>query len=253
MRAVKWFQNLLTLTPDNLGILRQKVGRSFGQIRIFVHPFFEHHNPSQFHQEDPKRFLALNPKIEAIERACFQLAGMKKAPPLIIFEEERHLIATQERLAPYVNGNRVYYVPTFIESGIPKIEPFGDPGSYPEAHDDLEYVWKQVLDPLRASGTRSLIIGGMLLEIHHEKDKNLKPRDIRAYRESRRRRGARYTAYDIDKCVAKVVKEMSRHFSEIQVSCLAHPQSYGDIRRIERGGSSTPIYPITAQRQQHVV
>ena len=253
MQKTDWFQNLLTLTPENLRLLRETVVRNHGVARIFVHPFFEYYSPSPFHREDPKRFLALNPKVEAIERACIRLAGNKEAPPLILFEEERRLEKTRRRLAAHVGKGTVYYVPTLNDRGIPKIEPLGVPGEYPETFEDWELVWRVATAPLLKAGVLSVIIGGMFLEIFHEKDRIVKPRNIHSYRASRRRQGAEYTLYDIEYCTGNIIKEMSRHFEVVQVSCLAHPHSYGDIRRVERGGSSSPLYPTTAQRQSSVV
>ncbi|MEK7094010.1 MAG: hypothetical protein AAB903_01570 [Patescibacteria group bacterium] len=224
-----------------------------GIARIFVHPFYEYYSPSQFHKQDPKAFLALNPRVMAIKRACFRLVGRKNAPPLIFFEEERRLDETRKRLAPYIGKNTVYYVPTLADRGIPKTEPFGVLAESPETFEDWKAVWGAVMKPLLGAGIHSAIVGGMFLEIFHEKDRVVKPRNIHSYRAARRRQGARYTLYDIQYCAGSVVKEMSRHFVVVQVSCLAHPHSYGDIKRVEQGGHSSPLYPTTAQRQSSVV
>lgn len=190
--------NLLKLHGRQKELLRLRIRRWNGLVRIFVHPLYEKWRwPSGEYATHPDYKQLAN-----IESVLSRLIAMPegKTPPIIIMEEQDRLAHIQRWLKENLAGHsqkNVYYVSTLRNDPRPVIENL--------SYWKKEEAWKRLIKRLDSISVKRILIGGMQFRVC-------------GYRSDWTQRGP-----FVDKCVGITISYLSKdkagHF-ELDLSTL---------------------------------
>ena len=146
--------DLLKLTRRQKELLRLRVRKWNGLVRIFVHPMFEKwHFPYTEYVKDPDYGRWVK-----IEKGLSRLITLpeEKTPPIIIMEENYRV----ENLMNWIDSNSsgmvqrdVYYVRTLKNTSHPLV--------VPRLYYDIRLQWEKLSRLLRSIGCKKILIGGL--------------------------------------------------------------------------------------------
>lgn len=199
------FLNFFELSEAQLRLLQERVEKSNGLVRIFVHPYIVSKG-QEMPEKDQKMFDAMDRSIRRILNISDE-----GRPPLLIFEE-RSKVEKLTRELSEVGSGRTYIVPTFDASPEPK----------PEEHSvnssrDIGSNWSLLVQKFKQVGIKKAIIGGMFFSVKVKKydtSKDASPEKAKI---------------DMDLCVGRIAKILSRQFT-IEISNLGWPMSRKEYR-----------------------
>ncbi len=207
------FFNVFNLPKLEAEVLKERVEKNKGIIRIFVHPFFE--EVRSWHTPDQKR------DIEAIGHAIEKILdlGSEKTPPLFIAQDQ---LEDLEAKLKDKGITSVYVIPTFIaspEPRLPKEMNLASSGIRDSIRESPN--WQILENQLESLGVKKILIGGMWLDI------KVTP----GWGNSTKR-------IDLSNCVGTMATVLSKHF-EVEISNFAYPQSRKEYqtakKEIEQG------------------
>ena len=168
----EYVHNFFELDETRLEVLKERIKKFDGLVRLFVHPYFITADEEEdgFSQQ----------KLNAINRAINILAtnDPAKVPPLMIMEGQEKLPVLAENIqefnSEFLSGHPkfrdVYIIPTRAGNS-PEPAPVNKIDIKPSANDDgdiREYEsdanWSVLTAKLKQLGVKKILIGGMLME-----------------------------------------------------------------------------------------
>lgn len=199
-------RNLFYLSQEEKDALKGQTSKFHGLARVFIHPYFEiNHNP--------KSQLG-NQVSVGLERILGR--PNDATPPIVVFEEERMLVSTVNRLRASTesSGHPVYLVVTNNVTPYPKI--------IPEMSDtSSEGSWSYINQIMKELGVNRIMLGGEIFEIVS----GLATDRLQKFYNSRQRLGAKNVNYNLFGCMGEAVKAFSEGGFEIEISDFARPDS----------------------------
>lgn len=151
MQRLRTARDFMELTPRQQQLLRLRVKKWNGLVRVFVHPLFEkwHYPPHEYHTHREYE------RLMQIERVLSRLIAMpeRKTPPIIIMEEAyrlRKLKAWLNTLGQGIQSNG-YFIKTETDTPTPRI-------------DGVRYCnpsWAALTKKMQLIGIRKMLMGGM--------------------------------------------------------------------------------------------
>lgn len=143
---------MFSLSEEERTVLKDRIQKYDGLVRIFVHPYFEREEPAD-------RLLATSgPRIQNLEDGVARLLErLSRETPALIFMEERFRVRDLLKELKEVAKNRVYVVPTMRDQSVPL--PFGEPEAY--TTEAFEKCWRRFSDLMHSLGVKKIILGGM--------------------------------------------------------------------------------------------
>lgn len=235
----KCFKNIWDIVKDKdeKELLRLRIEKKNGSILLFVHPFYQdYYNRLRFDSDsdsDSEVVGYRNPKIERLQHFIYFLL-QKELPnnlsPLIIFEEQKRIRETEERLASYIQDDRqrIYMVPTHSDSPDPIIK-----GEYSIRS------WYKLIDLFKELGIQRIVIGGMHLALERNNFLNFTEQDdwyVKQRQDKYKKIGIKNVEklnYSIFPCVGKTAAWFSKDF-DVRISRFTSPKCRRDIVRLER-------------------
>ena len=159
-KSRKIFLDFFELSKEQELLLQEGVEKNNGLIRVFIHPYYK---APEEELEEPLKIVLIDKAIKKI----LYLAP-DKTPPVFIFEEERKINRLRDSFefeAQFLQ-NRIYIVPTFMDSSWPKIGSLN--GSRNEKQQEIfdrEEEWDFLNRRLKELGVKKILMGGMNLYI----------------------------------------------------------------------------------------
>lgn len=234
-QEVKHFKPVFEMDPEEKEILKAKVEKSDGLVRIFIHPFYSRVSDNF---KDVKRDPA------AVEEGMVRIINSsdERTPPLFLFEQQMQIEDSEAILADVLESshNDLYLVPTQVNSANPKMSKSGE-GDSTAARAK---AWTELRSLFREVGVKKIIIGGMHMKIepvpsrfktgagYHPKAKHFLMNE--AFRRQREKKGARSTDYYITQCVGEAAQQLSSF--DLEISGMTFPDSRKELHEIEKGG-----------------
>lgn len=153
--------SLFELTDEEKNLLRQRVEKSKGLIRVFVHPYYQKYKiargyfPPRPIEDEPEERI----KKETLNRAILQMAELapEKTPPIFFFEEFERVNEFKKKIEDVLR-NEFYIIPTEPSEPKPKID-----------SEDLIDSWHTLSSKLHELGVKKILIGGMYFEVNYER------------------------------------------------------------------------------------
>lgn len=137
--------NLLTASPEELMLFKEKISQNGGDIFILVHPYYQTRVGGWNHKVVDESYP---PERDLLIREC--LATNR---PLLIFEEDRKRSQTEMTLQSFGHGE-TYFVLT-----------------QPDTHKLTggEPDWNTLVSILKESGVTHAVLGGMWMQVYKSK------------------------------------------------------------------------------------
>jgi hypothetical protein len=192
----KYVEDLQELTEDQKEILKAKVEKHKGLVRIFIHPYYSEQQQTNEHLYEGNR-------VTIVEQGLERLLAANKLPPTILFEPQKHVHSTIEKLAPILerSGNNIYLVKTNDHTPTPYTPN--------ETAEEEFHSWQKLIAILKELGIKKCLIGGMYLWAMEINATNLNR---------------------LQGCVGAATSVLKSDF-EIEISNLAHPSSRKNLIR----------------------
>lgn len=227
------FLNFYKLTPAQQAEFSRRTERFNGVIRIFIHPFYDL-SPQRSYESILPPDQASQAELVRQGLSAILSKPPENTPPVLVFEEYSHLgdkpylmLATAT-----TSKNFPYLVPTLKKTSVPLKRKWWKPVFNLQ---QLKKSFGELADQLERYGARSIIIGGLYL--------NILGSDVGLSYESRfnRPRGLHYVfpgavrgrnvyLYLTD-CVGLAAEQFSQRFP-VYISHFAYPKNRTDVGRI---------------------
>lgn len=150
------FVNIFELKDKEISLLRQRIEKWDGLVRIFIHPYYYTLGKKETYINDEvtKKFALIDTGI----RKMLSLPT-EKTLPIIIFEEWSKIKKLKKRLSKKL-FNTAYIVPTYIGTSEPKI--LGQDRTFrSDLKSNKEISWNGIIENLTMLGVKKILIGGM--------------------------------------------------------------------------------------------
>ena len=231
---------LFGLNKNEIADLKEKIAKSEGTIRMFIHPSFGlmyKNSETDSGMSDEDYTNAANTVMAATMKVLS--AKSEDSPPVIILEDDEIF---QSCAAFYdkgsdSSGQDYYLIETQHSNPAPKI-PKGD-GDKVEYMSDQE-SWTLLSGVLAELGTKKIIAGGASFkmrpiddEVEQQHKKNLET-VYGPYRRKRLEHGAKNVQYSLNHCFGMALTYLSHAF-DVELSNLTYPDNRKSRRNIEKG------------------
>ncbi len=191
--------DFLDLNPKETEVLKDKIIKSQGAVRIVIHPYYAKQN----HPTRPYKQIRNDPnqRVGLVEDSFKKMISIVQNVPVILFEGKSGVRGTKAIITPILQAanNEIYLVKTRDDFSTPLIGENGE-------------NWKAFSNLMTSLGIKKIVIGGMNLGVAQSfvVDNS----------------GDEYLVF----CVGAAIRELKSNF-DIQVSNLSHPQSRGDLKK----------------------
>ena len=206
--------------------LREKILDANGEVRIFVHPFY------QVDREDMEKHRRIANETRALLQEITDAST-----PTVIFEED--MMLRQERHVNEYYSPHVYFVRTYIESHAPKFSHGWEPRhiDYYDRREWLQYRpngevktknWLALKEKFQELGVKTVLVGGVYMKILLHVVGEHPQITMGAFRSQRKQHGARNIHYNLEGCAGFAARELSAVF-DVNISPLSFPDGPEDL------------------------
>ncbi len=195
-RKTESIRNLFLLTKEEQEILREKIKKNKGVVRIMIHPYYL----QQKSDKGIEQYISLG-RVAVVEEGFKKILQANTDTPIFLFETYDQIETTKTIVSKNLRmGNEIYIVPTFPDNSLPYFE---------RANDLTGEEWEEFIKLIKNLGVEKIIIGGMHLITGED-------------------RLFRHEDELLTGCVGVAVNNLKRSF-DIQVSSITSPNSRKDL------------------------
>lgn len=243
-------KDFFELSDEEREKLKVEVAKHQGEIRLFVHPY---HEGRAIEKQKPGFGSSKPEKVLKIENFLARLlAGdFKKAPPLLIMEEQKNIEELKQSISVWLTSNskQAYLVPTYPKSPEPKDTPYDEEKYYDHSTMDMmaqDTSWQKFTNILKGLHVTKVKIAGMYLSLNDLPINNswlLKGADLpllgsfQKQREKRAKTGhetpKRQKDYYLAQCAGTAASFLAKYGFEVRLSPFTHPDDITDVSHKE--------------------
>lgn len=194
-------KDLMGLSETEKNLLKEKIAKWNGVIRVFVHPSFM---PANHHEKALVDF----PGSEDTEKYVKRILNLSDTPPVIVMEEHKNYDTSKQR---FEKGSKQQAY--FVETENSDSSLFGDPKGF-----------EKLADLFSELGVQKVLIGDQILWIdtdYIQDAGNLKIHDDYGYEDQRPWVGG---------CVGKVIEQLNDPRFKIEISYISYPDNPSKLR-----------------------
>jgi hypothetical protein len=209
-RTTEHFKDLFSLTEEEQRLLKERVEKHQGNIRIMVHPFMEWLSIGVATDMEWRKYLETSKmKANVIKAGLLRMLELDEAStaPVFIMEEKQNIESLEELLRMLL-GEELNNPPIIIKTEADSPFPIGNGDlKYPE---QTAMAWHVLAKKFEGIGVKHAIVGGQYLLEIQDTGSNTKYSTAGA-------------------CVGQTLDSLSKYF-EVEASALAHPHSRKDFK-----------------------